>query len=117
MHMSTRARKEHIHTLRGGKRGVKKSAGPELEAERRRKRATLTELEAQADDGQRCPAHHHQEQEAVASQHLDMRLVLEPGRSAIHAPAHPSCLETERERRTFMFHNYFRIILHALLDV
>jgi hypothetical protein len=31
----------------------------------------LTELEAEAHDGQHCP-HHHQEDEEVSSQHLDM---------------------------------------------
>lgn len=30
----------------------------------------LTELEAQADDGQRDPSHHQQDEEAVSTQHL-----------------------------------------------
>lgn len=42
--------------------------------------SALTELEAQADDGQRGPAHHHQKEEAVTSQHLIMWLVRVPVR-------------------------------------
>lgn len=34
------------------------------------KHTVLTELEAQAEDGQRCSTYHHQEEEAVTSQHL-----------------------------------------------
>lgn len=41
-------------------------------------RSALTELEAETDDGQRGHAHHHQEEEAVASQHRVTWLVRVP---------------------------------------
>lgn len=57
----------------------------------------LTELEAQTDDGQRHSAHYEQEEEAVTSQHLVMRLVRVPFRQPSRPPPVPA-VRTQRSQ-------------------
>lgn len=57
--------------------------------------STLTELEAQTDDGKRSSTHYHQEEEAVTSQHLITWLVRVPVRQPSRLLPMPA-LRTQR---------------------